>query len=110
MAKGEDAMIRRMRSFFIYTLSTSKDSYGEQVKSFTKGSAIDVALSLVTGTTSNNNNILTSSSTHVGITDSTGVKQGCKLADGTESYIVDYVVDDGRKTLLYLQKESTYGV
>lgn len=102
-------MIRRMEPYQLYSFSTVKDSYGELVKQWSKVKDIEVAISLLTGFTSTANNILTTSSTHIGITDSKAVKNGDKLIGIDDTFIVDYAVNSERKAMLYLKKEEAYG-
>lgn len=100
-------MIRRMIPYTLQRHTATKDSYGEKVKAWSDIGSIECAISLNTGTQSTANNILTTSSTHIAITDSREPQAGDKLIDDNErAYVVDYAVKDGRKTLLYL-KDST---
>ena len=103
-------MIRRMKPYTHQRFITIKDEHGEQIKQWEDIGLIEMAISLNSGTQSTTNNILTSSSTHVAITDSKAIAAGDRLAQGAAAFFtVDYVVLDGRKTLLYLKKDSTNG-
>lgn len=72
-------MIRRMTPYTHYRFTTAKDNYGEQVKEWDEVGTVEMTLSLTTGTQSSMNNILTSSSTHIGVTDSKNIVIGDKL-------------------------------
>lgn len=67
---------------------------------------MEISLGLSTGTSSSANNILTASSTHVGVTTYKAIAAGDKIVVGNDTYIVDFPVLDGRYALLYLKKES----
>lgn len=100
-------MIRRMVPFTLSRFTISKNSYEEQVKQWHTLGTIEQALSLSSGTQSSTNNILTSSSTHIAVTQSNTVKAGDKLTDrAAAEYTVDYAVPNGRMTMLYLKREQ----
>lgn len=99
-------MIRKMRQASLFPLTRTLDDYEEQVIAFEAAVPIEIAISLTTGTSSSANNILTASSTHVGVTTYKAISAGDKITVGSDTYIVDYPVLDGRNALLYLKKES----
>lgn len=99
-------MIARMRDALLSPMARTLDSYEEQVITYGAAIPIEISLSLSTGTSSSTNNILTASSTHVGVTTYKAISAGDKITVGSDTYIVDYPVLDGRNALLYLKKES----
>lgn len=110
MAEGEDAVIRRMQKYNHLRHTTHADAYGEMIKSWETLGVIEMAVSLTSGTQATANNVLTSSSTHVGVTDRKTVIPGDKLVKGDDVYMVDFAVNGSRKQLLYLKKETPKGV
>lgn len=99
-------MIRMMRKASLFPMSRTLDSLHEQIITYGAAIPIEVSLSLSTGTSSSANNILTASSTHVGVTSYKTIAAGDKITVGSDTYIVDYPMLDGRYALLYLKKES----
>lgn len=99
-------MISRMTSASLYHLTRSLDAYQEQTIAYGAAIPIQITISLTTGTSSAANNVLTSSSTHVGVSDYKLVSKGDKVVVGSDTYIVDYPVLDGKLAMLYLKKES----
>lgn len=99
-------MIRKMQQASLFPLTRTLDTLGEQVIAYGAAIPIEIAISLSTGTSSSANNILTASSTHVGVTTYKAISDGDKIVVGSQTYLVDFPVLDGRMTLLYLKKES----
>lgn len=99
-------MIRKMKQASLFPLTRTLDTLGEQVITYGAAIPIEISLGLTTGTSSSANNILTASSTHVGVTTYKAISDGDKIVVGSDTYFVDFPVLDGRYALLYLKKES----
>lgn len=106
MEESGSPMIRKMKQLSVSVLSRTLDDYKEQVIGYTSSGTAEMAISLITGTTSPNNNIITQSSTHVGISSNKSIAAGDKLVADSSTYVVDYAVLDGRYAMYYLRKEE----
>jgi hypothetical protein len=99
-------MKQKMKPVTLQGKVTTLDEYGEQVISYSEKGTINMFIGFQTGTSSSNNNILTASSTHIGITPCRDIDAGDTVIDGADTYTVDYPVHDGRYTMLFLKKEA----
>lgn len=96
-------MIRRMEKAIVKRATITRNSIGERVETYNKLLDITIAISTSSGTTSVMNNVLTTSSTHIGITEEQGIKEGDIIVVGNTSYSVDFVVPCRRFYQLYLK-------
>lgn len=96
-------MIRKMARLPYKRYGKVKNDYNEWVEEVVEEGAIDIAISLLTGTTSPANNVITQSSTHIGVSRNKRLVAGDSIGD---SYVIDYAVLDGRFAAYYLKKDS----
>lgn len=101
-------MMNRLKPYKVYTVTSTLNEYNEEVAQGTiLAATIEMAVSVLTGSTINSNNVNTVNSTHLGITDYRGLAQSQILVSGTESYSIDFINDSGRKVLVYLKRVAT---
>lgn len=94
-------MNQRMEKYDLYRPVITINSLREEVKSFRRVGTVHAALSVTTGSTVEQNQVLRVSSTHRGLTQD-DVRTGDKLGE----YVVDYVITGPRYTQLFLTKEA----
>lgn len=97
-------MKRLFKTAKLYPHSLTIDAYGEQASGYGSAANIEIAVSLSTGTTINTNNVITQSSTHIGVTPYRLAKPRDKIVEGSNTYIVDYVTL-ARYAVLYLKQD-----
>lgn len=86
--------------------TTVADEYGEQIEQYAAGRSINVAISLMNNMDNNTNNVLTRTATHVGITQAKGFHSNDKLTIDEHTYYVQYAVEGGRYTRIFLTAEE----
>ena len=95
-------MIQRMQTYDLTRAVTTTNAWQEVEKTFETVGTIDVAVSVSSGSTLAQNDVLRISSTHTGLTYSTSVQVGDRFG----GYIVDYIIEGSgrRMAQLFLTK------
>ncbi len=98
-------MMNHIKLYEVYSLPTALNEYNEAVTTTsTFVTTIEMAVSLLTGSTINSNNVNTVNSTHIGITDYKALEKAQELRNGSDIYTIDFINGEGRKVLVYLKK------
>lgn len=99
-------MIQKYKELKHFPYTITIDTYGErQLEYAAEGVSFLGAISLIQNTLNTSNNVISETTTHVCITGAKGFAIKDKIIDGTETYMVDYVVENGRFTRLFLTRE-----
>lgn len=101
-------MMNRMKRCGVYNLPTTLNEYNEKVEQPpVLTTTIEMAISVLTGSTITSNNVKTINSTHLGITDYRGLNENQQIVQGTKTYAIDFINDVGRKVIVYLKQVQT---
>ena len=106
MAQGENAMNRHMQTATLLRRSVAVDELNEQIVSYVPALArLEIAISVIQGNYNSQNNVLTTSSTHLGLTKDSRTSIGDKLLCEGHTYTVNYIIA-GRFNQLFLSEEQ----
>ena len=101
-------MMNKMVVCGVLTPTVSVDGvFNEETPTYTQTFTAEIAISILSGNTLSNNNIISVNSSHIGITDNKVIKESYKIKRGNQTYTINYVNNDGRFTLLYLSLDET---
>jgi len=101
-------MINRMKPCRVYNLSTTLNEYNERVaKPPELVATIEMAISVLTGSTITSNNVKTINSTHLGITNYRGLSENQQIEQDNKTFTIDFINDGGRVVLVYLKQVTT---
>ena len=99
-------MIQRFKKLAHFPYTVTVDEYGErQLEYAADGILFQGAISLLQNASNTNNNVISETTTHVCITNSKGFNIKDKIADGASTYLIDFVIEEGRFTRLFLSRE-----
>ena len=106
MAQGENAMMRHMQTATLLRRSVALDELGEQIVSYVPALAnVEIAISVIQGNYNSQNNVLTTSSTHLGLTKDSRTSIGDKIICEGHTYTVNYIIA-GRFNQIFLSEEQ----
>ena len=106
MAKGENVMNRHMQTATLLRRTVKVDELGEQIVSYVPALAnVEIAISVIQGSYNTQNNVLTTSSTHLGLTKDNRTSIGDKIMCEGHAYTVNYIIA-GRFNQLFLSEEQ----
>lgn len=101
-------MMNHIMECGVYNIPTTLNEYNEAVEQPpTLVATIEMAISILTGSTITSNNVKTINSTHLGITDYRGLNENQQIVQGTKTYTIDFINDAGRKVIVYLKQVQT---
>lgn len=107
MAQGENAMIRKMEKAKLLKRTVSQNEWGEQVISYIEQSIpIEVAISVLQGNYNSANNVLTTASLHMGLTNDKRASEGDKIVHQGHTYICTFANTSARWVQLWLSLED----
>ena len=95
-------MMQRMQTFDLLRPRTTLNAMNEEVRVFDPAGKIRAAVSVITGSTVEQNQALRISSTHRALT-----QNDVRTGDRFGGYVVDYVITGTRYTQLFLTKEES---
>lgn len=99
-------MMRKMKAVVLKsTTAESQNAVGKFVPS-TTDITIDMAISILSGNKQVTNNILTTQSTHIGLTNYKSISKNDTIIFGNDKYTVDYIPpnqDDARLFQVFLK-------
>lgn len=99
-------MIQKYKELMHFPYTVTIDEYGErQLEYAADGISFLGAISLIQNTLNTSNNVISETTTHVCITNIKEFAIKDRITDGNEVYTVDYVVEKGRFTRLFLTRE-----
>ncbi len=99
-------MNRHMQTATLLRRTVKVDELNEQIVSYVPALAnVEIAISVIQGNYSAQNNVLTTSSTHLGLTKDNRTSIGDKIMCGGHTYTVNYIVA-GRFNQLFLSEEQ----
>ena len=106
MAQGENAMMRQMKTATLLRRTVKVDELNEQIVSYVPALAnVQIAISVIQGNYNSQNNVLTTSSTHLGLTKDNRTSIGDKIMCDGHTYTVNYIIA-GRFNQLFLSEEQ----
>ena len=106
MAQGENAMMRQMKTATLLRRTVKVDELREQIVSYVPALArLEIAISVIQGNYSAQNNVLTTSSTHLALTKDNRTSIGDKIVCDGHTYTVNYIIA-GRFNQLFLSEEQ----
>ena len=101
-------MIRQMKTATLMQRKVEVDELGEQIVSYVPALAnVSIAISAIQGNYNSTNNILTTSSTHLGLTTDNRTSIGDKIMCDGHTYTVNYIIA-GRLNQIFLSEEQSY--
>lgn len=74
----------------------------ETITNYVPEREILVSFSMISGNTNHTNNMLITSSTHIGLTAEREITKSHRIQDGNDIYSITYINDDGHYTQLFL--------
>ena len=89
--------------------TVSVSDIGEEVVSYQPYSEIELAISVIQGAANVNNNVITTSSTHLALSNACDVRVGDKIGCCGHTYNVTYIIH-GRLNQIYLSEEMPYAL
>lgn len=99
-------MMRKMKTATLLRRSVKVDELNEQIVSYVPALAnVEIAISVIQGNYNSQNNVLTTSSTHLGFTKDNRTSIGDKIMCEGHTYIVNYIIE-GRFNQLFLSEEQ----
>lgn len=99
-------MMRQMKTATLLRRSVKVDELGEQIVSYVPTLAnVEIAISVIQGAYSSQNNVLTTSSTHLGLSKDNRTSIGDKIMCDGHTYTVNYIIA-GRFNQLFLTEEQ----
>ena len=100
-------MIRHMKTATLLRRTVAVDELGEQIVSYVPALAnLSIAISAIQGNYNSTNNILTTSSTHLGLTADNRTSIGDKIKCDGHTYTVNYIIA-GRFNQMFLSEEQS---
>lgn len=88
--------------------SYSQNGLNEKIKSISSGSTIEMCINFLSGNSNELNNVITATSTHIGLTRTRGIQTGDYIVDNTDTYKVDFVNSAPRLSVVYLSLVKDY--
>ena len=99
-------MMRKMKTATLLRRSVAVDELNEQIVSYVPALAkMEIAISVIQGSYNSQNNVLTTSSTHLGLTKDNRTSIGDKIMCDGHTYTVNYIIA-GRFNQLFLSEEQ----
>lgn len=99
-------MMRQMKTATLMRRMVKVDELGEQIVSYVPALAnVQIAISVIQGNYNSQNNVLTTSSTHLGLTKDNRLSIGDKIVCDGHTYTVNYIIA-GRFNQLFLSEEQ----
>ena len=99
-------MNRHMQTATLLRRSVAVDELNEQIVSYIPALArLEIAISVIQGNYNSQNNVLTTSSTHLGLTKDNRTSIGDKIMCEGHTYSVNYIIA-GRFNQLFLSEEQ----
>lgn len=99
-------MMRKMKTATLLRRSVKVDELGEQIVSYVPTLAnVEIAISVIQGNYNAQNNVLTTSSTHLGLSKDNRTSIGDKIMCDGHTYTVNYIIA-GRFNQLFLTEEQ----
>lgn len=99
-------MNRHMQTATLLRRSVALDELREQIVSYVPALAnVEIAINVIQGNYNTQNNILTTSSTHLGLTQDNRTSIGDKIICEGHTYTVNYIIA-GRFNQLFLSEEQ----
>ena len=99
-------MNRHMQTATLLRRSVVVDELGEQIVSYVPALAkLEIAISVIQGNYNSQNNVLTTSSTHLGMTKDNRTSIGDKIMCEGHTYTVNYIIE-GRFNQIFLSEEQ----
>lgn len=99
-------MKRHMQTATLLRRSVAVDELNEQIVSYIPTLArLEIAISVIQGNYNTQNNVLTTSSTHLGLTKDNRLSIGDKIMCDGHTYSVNYIIA-GRFNQLFLSEEQ----
>ena len=101
-------MIRQMKTATLLRRTVAVNELGEQIVSYSPTLAnLSIAISAIQGNYNSTNNVLTTSSTHLGLTTDNRTSIGDKIMCDGHTYTVNYIIA-GRFNQIFLSEEQSY--
>lgn len=99
-------MNRHMQTATLLRRTVKVDELNEQIVSYVPALAkMEIAISVIQGNYNSQNNVLTTSSTHLGLTKDNRISIGDKITCDGHTYTVNYIIA-GRFNQLFLSEEQ----
>lgn len=99
-------MNRHMQTATLLRRTVKVDELGEQIVSYVPALAkMEIAISVIQGNYNSQNNVLTTSSTHLGLTQDSRLSIGDKIMCEGHTYTVNYIIA-GRFNQIFLSEEQ----
>ena len=99
-------MNRHMQTATLLRRTVKVDELGEQIVSYVPALAnVEIAISVIQGNYNTQNNVLTTSSTHLGLTKDNRTSIGDKIMCDGHTYTLNYIIA-GRFNQLFLSEEQ----
>ena len=99
-------MMRHMQTATLLRRSIEVDELGEQIVSYVPALArLEIAISVIQGNYNSQNNVLTTSSTHLALTKDNRTSIGDKIMCEGHTYTVNYIIA-GRFNQIFLSEEQ----
>ena len=99
-------MMRKMKTATLLRRTVKVDELNEQIVTYVAALAnVQIAISVIQGNYNSQNNVLTTSSTHLGLTHDNRTSIGDKIVCDGHTYTVNYIIA-GRFNQLFLSEEQ----
>ena len=99
-------MMRQMKTATLLRRTVKLDELGEEIVSYVPALArLEIAISVIQGSYNAQNNVLTTSSTHLGLTKDNRISIGDKIMCEGHTYTVSYIIA-GRFNQIFLSEEQ----
>ena len=99
-------MNRHMQTATLLRRKVQVDELGEQIVSYVPATArMEIAISVIQGAYNSQNNVLTTSSTHLGLSTDNRTLAGDKIMCEGHTYTINYVIV-GRFNQIFLSEEK----
>ena len=99
-------MMRKMKTATLLRRSVAVDELNEQIVTYVAALAnVQIAISVIQGNYNSQNNVLTTSSTHLALTKDNRTSIGDKIVCDGHTYTVNYIIA-GRFNQLFLSEEQ----
>ena len=99
-------MNRHMQTATLLRRSVAVDELSEQIVSYIPALAnVEIAISVIQGSYNTQNNVLTTSSTHLGLTKDNRTSIGDKIMCEGHTYTINYIIA-GRFNQIFLSEEQ----
>lgn len=100
-------MNRRMKTATLMRRTVQVDELGEQIVSYVPALAkMEIAISVIQGAYNTQNNVLTTSSTHLGLSTDNRASIGDKIMCDGHTYTINYIIV-GRFNQIFLSEEQS---